>query len=377
MDPVRGKLIWPLPKPFNLSSKVPDPGKIRLEFPHLARFKGAWYCGFREALIHENHPSGKGRIIHSSDGRKWETVKLVEWNGADAGTPRFSVTAEGQLMVTSSLFFVSREPRPDGYYYQLDRETLGLGLVPYSDREVDAACQSVTWVTSDGLDWGSACACPGGFNTNRFNVTWHNGMGYSVTNALGANRSGTLYRTRDGKSWRILLKDFVPDGQGDEAGLAFTPDGSACCLLRGNRSTIALIGIARAPYYQEWKWIQPKVDWRGDGKARLAGDVFRVELGGPTIITLKDGRLLGAGRTLPPERPEGPWRVDPSDPQGKEDGRIVLFWVDPDKGLFTRFAEIDGTSYPGIVEHDGMIWVSYLVYWGAKPGIYVSKLKFV
>ncbi|MFC1454238.1 hypothetical protein ACFLQL_03565 [Verrucomicrobiota bacterium] len=374
MDPIKGNLIWKSPRPYN-ATNIPDPDKIRLEFPHLIRFKGAWYCGFREAQIHDNHPSGNARIIRSSDGEKWETVKLIQWEGADAGTPRFSVTAEGQLMMTSTVLFVSNEPRSDGQYYQLDRKTLGMGLVPHSEMEADVACQAVTWLTSDGENWGTAYACPNALNTNRFNVTWFNGMGYSVTNAFGINQTGTLHRTRDGKSWRILLKDFIPAEQGDEAGLAFTPEGLACCLLRGNRSTIAMIGLSKPPYYQEWQWIHPKVDWREDGNVRPANDVFRVELGGPTIITLKGGRLLGAGRTLPPERPEGPWRVDASDPQGKEDGRIVLFWIDPEKGCFTRFAEIDGTSYPGVVEHEGMIWVTYVVYWGDQPGIYLAKVK--
>jgi len=370
---VCGTRIWNSPRPWNPSSTVPDPDKIRLEFPHLIRFKRAWYCGFREALVHENHPSGKGRIIRSFDGKKWESVKLIEWDGADAGTPRFSITAEGQLMVTSTVNFVSREPRPDGYHYQLDRKTLGLGLVPYSDLESDVACQSVTWLTSDGENWSAAYACPSAANTNRFNVTWYIGMGYSITTALGASRTGALHRTRDGKSWRLLLKGFVPDLQADEAGLAFTPDGTACCLLRGNSDTIAMLGIGKSPYYQEWEWKHPSVDWYGDGNARPIKDVFRVQLGGPTIITLRDGRLLGAGRTLPPARQDGPWRIDPGDPQGREDGRVTLFWVDPEKALLTRFAEMDGTSYPGIVEHEGMIWVSYCG--GDRSGIFLAQVK--
>lgn len=372
MDPIQGTLIWKLPKPYNPTSK-PDPAKIRLEFPHLIRFKDAWYCGFREAQIHDNHPSGKSRIIRSTDGRKWETVKLIEWDGADAGTPRFSITAEGLLMMSLTLLFVSKEPREDGYHYQLDRKTLGLGLVPYSEAEADVACQSATWLTSDGENWGSAYACPSAVNTNRFNVTWYNGMGYAVTNALGINRTGTIHRTRDGKSWRILLKDFIPAEQADEAGLAFTSDGTGCCLLRGNSATIAKLGIGKAPYYQDWQWKIPLVDWKGDGNAKPIHEVFRVQLGGPTIITLRDGRLLGAGRTLPPPRPGGPWRVDSSDPEGREDGRIVLFWVDPATATFTAFAEMDGTSYPGIVEHDVKIWVSFCG--GDRSGIHLAQVK--
>lgn len=374
MDPIQGELIWKCPKPFNLNSKIPDPSRTRLEFPDLIRFKDHWYCGFREADVHENHPSGRGWIIRSADGEHWERVMVITWDGADAGMPRFSITAEGLLMANAWLHFVSREPRDDGYFYQLDRSTLGLGLTPHSELEKDVASQSVTWFTSDGLDWGSAYACPTGVNTTRFHVVWHNGMAYSIANALGKNLGGTLYRSRDGKSWRTLKQGFTPDGQADEASLAFTADDTLCCLLRGNRKTIATLGIAAGPYYQDWQWKSPLLDWHGDGATRPIHEVLRVELGGPKLIRLSDGRLLGAGRTLPPERPDGPWRIDPGDPQGKEDGRIVLFLIDPKSAVFTRVAEIDGTSYPGLAEHDGMICVTYIVHWGDEAGVYLAKL---
>lgn len=344
MDPIQGVRIWECPKPFNMT-QVPDPKKIRLEFPDLVRFKGQWYCGFREARIHENHPSGKGRIIRSADGRAWESVALIEWDGADAGTPRFSVTAEGKLMVTSTLLFVSKEPRSDGYYYQLDRKTLGLGLVPHSDLETDVACQSVTWLSSDGENWGSAYACPTAVNTNRFNVTWHNGMGYSIAQ-WGKNTQGTLYRTRDGKSWRILLDGFFPEGHAGEGALAFDEDDTAHCLLRGDSRMGAFLGVGKPPYYQEWKWAHPLVDYGPEhGGARPASDVLGVGLGGPNLIRLSDGRLLGAGRALGP---------------GRDDGHATLFWIDPNRATMTLFAEFDGTSYPGVAEHDGTIWVTYI-----------------
>ena len=63
------------------------------------------------------------------------------------------------------------------------------------------------------------------------------------------------------------------------------------------------------------------------------------------LLRLSDGRFLGAGRALGP---------------GRDDGHATLFWVDPEKHLLTKFAEMDGTSYPGVAEHDGMIWVTYI-----------------
>ena len=68
-------------------------------------------------------------------------------------------------------------------------------------------------------------------------------------------------------------------------------------------------------------------------------------LGGPKLIRLSDGRLLGAGRALGP---------------GRDDGHATLFWVDPGRALLTLFAELDGTSYPGVAEYEGEIWVTYI-----------------
>lgn len=368
-----GRRIWKTPKPYNMS-QVPNPDKIRLEGPHLIRFKDHWYCAFREAQIHNDHPSGKARIIRSTDGERWESVALMQWDGGDVSGLRFSITAEGMLMGASQIIFVSDTPRAEGDFHQLDG--LGLfGAIRQTDAEAEVSCQAVTWLTGDGLDWGSAYACASGVNTRRYDVAWHNGMGYAIAQ-IGKDIKGTLYRTRDGKQWRVLKEGLIPDLQSDEADLAFGPDGTAWCIHRGSSRTIANLGIGKAPYYQEWQWKRLRVDWRGDGNARPIEEVLRVALGGPDMIRLRDGRLLVAARTLGPARAGGGVdadRVDPEDPDGREDGRVALFWLDPDKSLLTLFTEVDGTSYPGIFEHEGMIWVSYC---GAdRSGIFLAKVK--
>ena len=70
-----------------------------------------------------------------------------------------------------------------------------------------------------------------------------------------------------------------------------------------------------------------------------------MELGGARIIRLCDGRMVGAGRALGP---------------GRDDGHATLFWADTAEFCLTMFAEMAGTSYPGLVEHDGMLWVTYI-----------------
>ena len=372
---IHGQRIWKSPKPIG-HEIIPDPDKIRLEFPHLIHFKGHWYCTFREAQTHFNHWSGKSRIIRSADGETWESVALLGWESADVGLARFSITAEGHLMVNAMVFFVSREPREDGCHYQLDKakhlsRSGWSNWTPNSDEEEDVAAQSATWLSTDGVNWGTAYACPSGANTQRVDVAWHNGMGYSVGYG-GKDPAGTLYRTRDGKSWRALKKDvFSCTGvHENESDIAFTPEGDACCIARCGQPRI-MIGVGKGPYFQDWTWKSAKVDWQGDGNPRPASEIFRVDMGGPDLIRLSDGRLLVAARMLGPERPGGPIRVDPTDPEGREDGSVMLFWVDPQPAELTPFVEVDGTSYPGICEHEGMIWISYLG--GDRSGIFLAK----
>lgn len=337
----------------------------RMELTDLIRFQGAWYCGFREGMRHENHPSGRARVIRSVDGVRWESVALFGWEGADVREPRFSVTAEGALMVNTALAFVSQQPRADGRYYQLN-DPRGDG----GDREPDVSYQSVTWLSRDGRNWSSAYACPSGINTWRWETHWHNGMGYSAGYA-GKDVKGTLYRTRDGRNWRALKGDFFPGGLGNEASFAFGPDDTAYCLVRDSirraktdlrgsdghhvgagqaRMThgdgVPALGIGKAPYYQQWEWRSLRADYGPEyGGARPAEELFLAPLGGPKLLRLSNGRLLAVGRMLGPDR---------------DDGRITIFQLDPTTAALTCLAECDGTTYGGIAEHDGMVWVSFV-----------------
>ena len=358
MNMIQGKVIWDL-------SNIADRDLTRIEFPSLVRFRNHWYCGFREAEIHMNHPSGRGRIIRSADGGHWETALLLAWDGGDVREPKFSITPEGWLMVNTSVCFVSREPRADdpaspevprivaptvrglvrdarGSYFQLD--TPG---TPADDAEPNVARQSVNWLSPDGVHWSSAYACSTGINTWRWDVTWHDGMGYSIAYG-GTAPGGVLYRTRDGKSWRALKAPFFPPGDScSEGALAFDArTGSACCLLRGSSRTKAYIGVGKPPYYQIWAWKRPFVDYGAElGGARPAEDALGTVVGGPKLIQLRDGRLVAAARALGP---------------GRQDGRATLFWIDPETAVMTAFAEFDGTSYPGLAEHEGKLWVTYI-----------------
>ncbi len=350
---ITGNPIWE-------STRTPDRAITRVELTDLIRFKDHWYCGFCEGEIHSNHPTGRGWLIRSANGIKWEAAKVFDWDAADVRDPMLSVTPEGKLMVNTSLAFVSREGRywdPESgaeldyipqeaeaekkfpkRYYQLDNPG-----TPDSCEEHMVARQSVTWLSDDGLNWGSANCCPSGVNTWRWQVRWHNGMAYSV-GYCGKDTRGTLYRSRDGKSWRPLLENFFPDGKGTEATLAFGPDGTGYCLLRYDKKE-TFFGVGKAPYYQEWNWQKINVDCGPEhGGTKPASEVFTVHFGGPKMICTVDGRLFAVARML------WPWR---------DDGKITLFEIDPATATLKIVEEIDGTSYAGLVEHEGELWISY------------------
>lgn len=337
--PIKGKVIWDV-------SRLTDRKTTRMELTDLIRFKNNWYCSFREGEVHNNHPSGRVRIIRSADGEKWESAALLSWDSGDVRELNFGITAEGHLMATTSVYFVQKTARPDGRFNQLASPVGKLN----DESESGVVRQSVTWITTNGSDWGSAYACPTGINNWRWAVTWYNGMGYSVAHpgAGGREAGGALYRTRDGKSWRMLKGNFFPDG-GNEAVVAFEADGLGVCLLRSGVDSI-LLGVSKPPYYQEWEWKKPRVDWLNDGTFKEPKEVIPTSLGGPKLLRLQDGRLIGAGRG----------------------GGISLYIVDAVKNVMTRFATVGGTSYAGITEHDGMIWVSYGE--GAAAAIYLAKV---
>jgi hypothetical protein len=172
-------------------------------------------------------------------------------------------------------------------------------------------------------------------------------MGYSIGYS-GSDLAGTLYRTRDGKSWRPLLGKFFPQGLGNEASLAFDDDDTAYCILRDAPGS-QMFGVGKAPFYQEWTWKDTRIDWEGNGELRPAREFLR-PLGGPSLLRLRDGRFVLAGRA----------------------GGISLFWVDPKNAILTRFASVAASTYAGIAEHEGSIWVTCGE--GAAATIYLAKV---
>lgn len=280
-------------------------------FTDLVRFKGKFYCVFREGAAHVS-PHGKIRILVSSDdGDTWKSVALLAEAGYDLRDAKITVMPDGRLMA------------------------LG-GAAPRKARESVATGTFVAF-SKDGLAW-SRPKLVGDPKRWMFRVTWHGGVGYAVDYAFPSKT--TLLTTRDGVTYRTVLAPMCDKGVPNEATLRFAPDDTAYCLQR--RRGTALLGRAKPPYT---KWT-----WRDLGRY----------IGGPNMIRLPNGTWLAAGRLLKPRT------------------HTALFTLDTDAGKMGKPLALPSggdTSYPGMVWHDGILWVSYYASHEGRTSIYLARIK--
>jgi hypothetical protein len=105
---------------------------------------------------------------------------------------------------------------------------------------------------------------------------------------------------------------------------------------------MAWIGLSHAPY-KEWQW-------------KSAG----MQVGGPNFLVLPDGSMIAAGRQYA------------STPAGAKTfvGRMDLQSVTPQLLLPSG----GDCSYPGMVWHEGRLWVSYYSSHEGQTSIYLAKL---
>jgi hypothetical protein len=286
-------------------------------FTDLIRHENLWYCAFREG---EGHVSddGKLRVIRSADGETWKSVALMKWEGGDIRDAKLSLTSTGLLMLNGAVRFHQSR---DGNNHQ-----------------------SLTWLSSDGKKWEGPFACPTGLGTWRWSATWHDGMGYSIGYS-GKDVAGCLYMTRDGKTWEVLRDSLFPKPETypNESSLVFDKNDKAYCLLRRDEGpATALLGLARPPY-TEWEWKD-----------------LGVRIGGPKHIKLSDGRFFAAVRLYDGQ------------------ARTSVCLVDPVKGSLTECLKLPSggdTSYAGMVEHEGNLWISYYSSHEEKTAIYLAKVS--
>lgn len=168
-------------------------------------------------------------------------------------------------------------------------------------------------------------------------VTWHKGLAYSVSklNEGSKPRRGFLYSSTDGLRWQWITELEVD--QISETTLRFLPNGEMIALVRP-----WWIGTSQPPY-QEWTFHKMKLS-----------------IGGPNFIRLPDGSLWAAGRRYHP------------------DGTTTTVLARMTRNSYEPVLTLPSggdTSYPGLVWHNNLLWMSYYSSHEARTSIYVAKIR--
>ncbi|MGC9326000.1 MAG: exo-alpha-sialidase [Candidatus Hinthialibacter sp.] len=294
-------------------------------FTGLTRFQDHFYCVFREAEGHVS-PEGNIRVLSSSDGDQWESSALITLEGYDLRDPKII-------------------SHPDGKR-----------LMVYGGGAIREGNKSATWhqsfvsLSPDGKTW-SKPAWIADVNQWLWRVTPFDGKFYGISYGVSPrSRTEKIYGTNllvseDGIQFETRVPDLYLISGPTEATLRFDSDGTCYCLQRrdGKESNTALLGVSQPPY-KEWSWKD-----------------LGIYYGGPDFIQLPDGRWIAAGRIIT-----------------KEGARTVLCDLDVKEGKLQPLLTLPSggdTSYPGLLWHDGALWVCYYSSHEGKTNIYFAKVE--
>jgi hypothetical protein len=287
-------------------------------FTDLIRYQDQWYLAFREATSHTyDSPAGSLRVLRSNDGLSWQSAALIEYGtpADDLRDARLTIAPDGRLMLNGAL-----APSSD-----------------YGDR------QSYAWFSEDGTNWSSPVAV-GEYNWWLWGVERRPtdnklyGVGYRTD---GSPHTTRLYRSDDGEQYEVIVPTLTAHSWSNETALVLRDDGSAVALVRRNGAG-GLVGTSSGDL----------TDWSFQDTG--------VPIGGPALFELPTGDLIAATRLY----------------DGRQ--RTSLSRLDPATGTLTEMLELPSggdTSYPGMVLHDGKLWVSYYSSHEGKAKIYVAQVR--
>jgi hypothetical protein len=294
-------------------------------FTDLIRFRGRFYCTFREGAGHV--PRGPGsdgriRVIASDDADAWKSVALLQEEGVDLRDPKLSITPDGRLMVLMG-----------GSYYRDGVLLRQLPRVAFADGG-EAAFSPTRPVVIDAKiatdrDW-------------LWRVTWHGHTAYGVVYQSSGDRSHVhLVKSTDGVHYAHVAELQV-DGNPNEATIRFLPYGEMLIVVRREGgSQRGFLGRSRSPF-TDWTWQE-----------------MSHRLGGPDFVALPDGKLIVGTRKY----------VD--------DGETTIIGSVAVNGVLTELVELPSggdTSYPGMLVHDGELFVSYYSSHEEKTAVYLARI---
>jgi len=292
-------------------------------FTDLALWQDAFYCAFREGRGHVS-TDGRIRILESIDADTWTSAAVISLEGFDLRDAHLSVTPDDRLML------------------------LG-GAAPREKDNQSAPTGTFVSFSKDGRQWTEPqiAVQPGRW---LWCVTWHKGKAYGVSYTAGKDngRYLDLLVSDDGIHYDPHVPKLFDEGYPTEVTLRFDSEETCYALVRrdrhGNDPSSALLGVSR-PEYKQWQWKDLGADFNG--------------FGGPNFIQIPGGFWLAAGRM--------------------HDGgaHTAITYIDVENGAMTKLAKLPSggdTSYPGMVWHNGMLYVSYYSSHEGKTSIYLAKV---
>jgi len=176
-------------------------------FTDLIRFRGRWWCTFRQGQDHGGD-TGQVSVITSDDGVKWESAALLTQDGIDLRDPKLSLMPDGRLMLI-------------------------MGGIVYDHQGTDQTRSPRVAFSPDGHDWTEPRKLLAEDHW-LWRVTWQEGWAWSVSK-LGEGhhpRRGMLYRSLDALDWEWVTEFLLPNDtwNASETTLRFLPDGMMIAL---------------------------------------------------------------------------------------------------------------------------------------------------
>jgi hypothetical protein len=294
-------------------------------FTDLIRWQDRFYCAFREGRGHVS-TDGRIRVLRSQDAETWTSAALIELAGFDLRDAHLSVTPDNRLML------------------------LGGAAPREKDGQSAPTGSFVAFSKGDG-EWSKPkiVSEPGRW---LWSVTWHKGKAYGVSYAAGSGaRYLSLLASEDGIGFKPVVERLFDEGFANETALRFTSDGVCRALVRrdkgGDGPYSAVLGVSGGDF-TEWDWHDLGTEFNG--------------FGGPNFIQLPSGPWLAAGRMH-----EG-------------GAHTALCQIDMTEHKMTKLLKLPSggdTSYPGLVWHDGLLYLSYYSSHEGKTSIYLAKIKII
>lgn len=276
----------------------------------LVRFGDRWF-----AVQLESSPA-QARVLSSADGTEWEAVAQLASGTPNRGVsnPRFSVTADGQLMLSA------------------------VGVVPNPYAEVPVPMYGGTvntlgWFSDDGRTWSTSRQI-GQADFPFSGVVWDNGVAYSYGCGCicGSAQTIQLFTSTSGRRFESRYKETFSGFFPEEASVVIQGERAVCLMSRSNGMFAdegrqqGYLGFAQAPF-SVWKWkpIDRRIKY-------------------PNLIRLPDERIVIAVGLV------------------GDEPRTVLCELDVASNMLTELLTFPtgGKLMPvGLALHDGQLWASY------------------